>query len=74
MTLYSFYKAFIKKEEKKTSIMEASLKLFSTKGFYNTTIPDIAKSLGMSVGNMYNYFKSKEVLAIRRVYILVLTA
>ena len=53
----------MKKEEKKVSIMEASLKLFSTKGFYNTTIPDIAKSLGMSVGNMYNYFKSKEALA-----------
>jgi len=55
--------AFLKKEEKKIGIMEASLKLFSTKGFYNTTIPDIAKSLGMSVGNMYNYFKSKEALA-----------
>ena len=53
----------MKKEEKKIGIMEASLKLFSTKGFYNTTIPDIAKSLGMSVGNMYNYFKSKEALA-----------
>jgi len=55
--------AFLKKEEKKINIMEASLKLFSTKGFYNTTIPDIAKSIGMSVGNMYNYFKSKEALA-----------
>lgn len=53
----------MKKEEKKIGIMEASLKLFSSKGFYNTTIPDIAKSLGMSVGNMYNYFKSKEALA-----------
>ena len=55
--------AFLKKEEKKTSIIEASLKLFSKNGFYNTTIPDIAKSLNMSVGNMYNYFPSKEVLA-----------
>jgi AcrR family transcriptional regulator len=58
-----FAVAFLKKEEKKIGIMEASLKLFSSKGFYNTTIPDIAKSLGMSVGNMYNYFKSKEALA-----------
>jgi AcrR family transcriptional regulator len=55
--------AFLKKEEKKNSIIEASLKLFSKKGFYNTTIPDIAKILNMSVGNMYNYFSSKEVLA-----------
>ncbi len=36
---------------------------FSQKGFYNTTIPDIAKAMQMSVGNMYNYFTSKEELA-----------
>lgn len=39
------------------------MKLFSKNGFYNTTIPDIAGELKMSVGNMYNYFKSKEDLA-----------
>lgn len=51
------------KETKKNSIIENSLKLFSRNGFYNTTIPDIAKSMKMSVGNMYNYFSSKEELA-----------
>ena len=51
------------KEAKKNTIIENSLKLFSKKGFYNTTIPDIARSMKMSVGNMYNYFKSKEELA-----------
>jgi AcrR family transcriptional regulator len=51
------------KENKKTSIIENSLKLFAQKGFYNTTIPDIAKAMKMSVGNMYNYFSSKEELA-----------
>ncbi len=51
------------KEEKKNNIIENSLKLFSKNGFYNTTIPDIAKVMKMSVGNMYNYFKSKEELA-----------
>jgi len=51
------------KEAKKNSIIENSLKLFSQKGFYNTTIPDIAKAMKMSVGNMYNYFSSKEELA-----------
>lgn len=43
--------------------MQSALELFSTKGFYSTTIPDIATSLKMSVGNMYNYFKSKDILA-----------
>jgi len=51
------------KEEKKNNIIKNSLKLFAKNGFYNTTIPDIAKSMKMSVGNMYNYFKSKEELA-----------
>ena len=52
-----------KKELKRESIIQASLKLFSSNGFHKTTIPDIAKVLGMSVGNLYNYFKSKDVLA-----------
>jgi AcrR family transcriptional regulator len=52
-----------KKQQKKEQIMLASLGLFASKGFYNTTIPDIALSLKMSVGNMYNYFKSKDLLA-----------
>ncbi len=52
-----------KKEQKRELIMQSALELFALKGFYNTTIPDIAASLKMSVGNMYNYFKSKDILA-----------
>ncbi len=52
-----------KKELKKEAIILTSLKLFSKNGFHKTTIPDIAKSLNMSVGNLYNYFKSKDILA-----------
>ncbi|WP_456381268.1 TetR/AcrR family transcriptional regulator [Hydrogenimonas sp.] len=51
------------KEKKKREIIRAALALFSQKGFYSTTIPNIAKALGMSAGNFYNYFASKEVLA-----------
>ena len=51
------------KEEKKLEIMKTALNLFAKKGFYTTTIADIAKEMGMSVGNMYNYFHSKESLA-----------
>ena len=51
------------KEQKRESIMLGALRLFSTEGFYTTTIPDIANELKMSVGNMYNYFKSKDILA-----------
>ena len=52
-----------KKQLRKNAIIECALELFASKGFYNTTIPDIAKALKMSVGNMYNYFKSKDILA-----------
>lgn len=52
-----------KKEDRKTSIMQTALKLFSTEGFYTTTMPAIALKLGMSVGNFYNYFSSKDQLA-----------
>lgn len=51
------------KEKKKIEIIRTACKLFSKKGYYNTTIPDIAGELNMSVGNIYNYFKSKEELA-----------
>jgi len=52
-----------KKAGKSEKILDAALVLFSTRGFYATTIPDIAKAMGMSVGNIYNYFSSKEMLA-----------
>jgi len=51
------------KDAKKKLIIHVALKLFAKNGFYSTTIPDIAKAMQMSVGNMYNYFKSKEILA-----------
>jgi AcrR family transcriptional regulator len=52
-----------KKEQRREQIIQGALSLFAIKGFYSTTIPDIAHELKMSVGNMYNYFKSKDILA-----------
>ena len=52
-----------KKDQKRLNIINSALKVFAKQGFYSTTIPDIAKEIKMSVGNMYNYFKSKDVLA-----------
>lgn len=52
-----------KRTIKTEQILETSLLLFSKKGFYSTTMPDIAKEMNMSVGNFYNYFSSKESLA-----------
>lgn len=52
-----------KKALKRESIIQAALQLFSVNGFHKTTIPDIAKKMQMSVGNLYNYFSSKDILA-----------
>jgi len=52
-----------KKAFKRESIIQTALQLFSVNGFHKTTIPDIAAKLHMSVGNLYNYFSSKDILA-----------
>jgi AcrR family transcriptional regulator len=52
-----------KREQRKEMIMQGALELFAKQGFYATTIPDIAKALDISVGNIYNYFPSKDILA-----------
>ena len=48
---------------KRESIIQTALQLFSINGFHQTTMPDIASKLEMSVGNVYHYFSSKDILA-----------
>jgi AcrR family transcriptional regulator len=51
-----------KKDDVKRRIEEAALMVFSTKGFGEATMADIAREAGLSVGNIYRYYKSKDVL------------
>ena len=46
--------------EKRERIMEAAKALILHYGYKKTTMQDIAENAGMSVGSLYNYFKSKE--------------
>ena len=48
------------RENRKTEIVNASLKLFAHNGYHSTTISMIAKEANISKGLVYNYFKSKE--------------
>ena len=51
------------KEEARRRIVEHAMKLFSERGYYQTRMVDIAKSIGVSKGAIYQYFRSKhEVL------------
>ena len=49
-----------KKEAKKDKIIEKSMELFCEKGYYATKVEEITKALGISKGNFYTYFGSKE--------------
>ncbi|HEV2781825.1 MAG TPA: TetR family transcriptional regulator [Actinophytocola sp.] len=49
-------------EATRTRIVEAALRLFSERGYDRTTMRAIAKEAGVSVGNAYYYFGSKEHL------------
>ena len=49
-----------KRSETKDKILEVSLKLFSKRGFRETTIKDIAREVGITEGAIYRHFKSKD--------------
>lgn len=46
----------------KEKIIHESLRLFSIKGFFSTSINDIMEASGASKGGLYNHFKSKDEL------------
>ncbi len=48
--------------EKKQSILDASLKLFVEKGFHGTSTAEIAKTAGVATGTLFHYFRTKEEL------------
>ncbi len=52
------------KERAKQRIMMHAAKLFSEKGYYKTKMIDIAESMGVSKGAVYQYFDSKQDLLI----------
>jgi AcrR family transcriptional regulator len=53
-------------EERRPQIVEAATRVFIRKGYRKTTMPDVAREAGLSIGGVYWYFKSKDeiVLAI----------
>jgi AcrR family transcriptional regulator len=52
------------KSDKRERIMEIAKKHFMEKGYYKTSIEDIANDLGVAKGTIYLYFQSKSDLFI----------
>ena len=52
----------MKGELRKKQILECAKKIFSEKGFYDTQVDDIVKTLRIGKGTIYQYFRNKEDL------------
>ena len=48
--------------DKREAITGAALELFVERGFFGTTVPEIADRAGVGAGTIYRYFASKEAL------------
>lgn len=55
------------KQESRARLLEKAAELFIYKGFEDTTTRDIAQAAGLAAGTMFNYFPSKETLAMTMV-------
>lgn len=47
-------------EERRGQVVRAAVKLFAAKGYYTTTIQQIAREAGVSTGLVYQYFRDKD--------------
>ena len=53
-----------KNPEKRVRILDAALKIFASRGFYNAKVSEVAKEAGVADGTIYLYFESKDALLI----------
>ena len=50
------------KEDRRDEILEAAQRCFVRSGFHQTSMQEICAEAGMSAGNLYRYFPSKEAI------------
>ena len=56
-----------KKQQTREMIIEAAGRLFTAKGFQATTMEEIAETVGVSPGTLYNYYGTKNTLLLAHV-------
>ncbi|ALA24566.1 TetR family transcriptional regulator [Piscirickettsia salmonis] len=54
----------IRKNDKRLRLLESARELIHTQGFSKTTLADIAQHADVPLGNVYYYYKTKEMLAL----------
>jgi TetR/AcrR family fatty acid metabolism transcriptional regulator len=50
--------------DKRSQILNAAVRVFARKGYYNARVADVAKSAGIASGTIYLYFKNKDALLV----------
>lgn len=50
-------------ESPREKVLETALQLFTSKGYFNTSMRDITRESEVSTGSIYHYFKDKEGVA-----------
>jgi len=50
----------MRRNKARKQLCRGAIKLFSKKGYNNTTMREIAKASGITLGNLYNYIEKKE--------------
>ena len=53
-----------KADAKKQQVLDAAMHCFAHNGFHKTNMPQIALNAGISIGNIYGYFPSKNAIII----------
>src|SRR5690242_15568423 len=51
-----------RQSDRRTEILDAAERCFARAGFHQASMQDICSEAGMSPGNLYRYFPSKEAL------------
>jgi AcrR family transcriptional regulator len=52
----------LQSEQTRDNIIEPAMRLFARKGFYTTSISDLASAVGMTKGALYHHFESKDAI------------
>src|SRR5712672_4848696 len=53
------------RNDKRGRILDASVKVFAERGYFSSTVAEIARAAGVADGTIYLYFKSKDDLLLR---------
>jgi AcrR family transcriptional regulator len=54
-----------KRDQSLTRIIDAAVRLFATRGYWNSTLEEVAAAAGFTKGAVYYHFKSKEHLLLK---------